>query len=532
MSFASSCVRVGRATVRAGAVGVVAATLAFVYVVPFGALLFTALAPGREGLRFPTGLVFRSALTSLIVCFAIAVCAAVLGAGAALGSRWVSNRTRICLDALILLPVLFPPFIHAALIRAAIGPAGAWVRTSPSNALLRGLPLFIVASLFAYVPLAYFFARLALGSVDERVVDAARMLGVRGFRLARLAYGRQLFLGCLPAMLLTLVFTISDPLTPSVVGADVSHVGMLLWLQISGFGSQRTAALLALVLGFACLLVLLVAAGLVRHLEPEFARWLRRLRWSLNAVPSRPVGTPKGVRAVPTIGVALVGLVEIGLILALAQRGGGHRVSEIITTVLLALVALLVAALVAWIGLLAQQRFRTVVDVLFASLLMVPGATIGTSLAFAYGPRSPLAFPTSRVGATLVILAAFASLSIPVVYALVRLTVATIDPRVITTARVLGASKWRAIAACVLPRIRFFTVGGTAIVVALSTVMVAPLIWVTSPQVPVLIPRLYAMVDHSAYAQAGTSLATVLLAVGTVVILTWAVTRIGAAKKQ
>lgn len=83
-------------------------------------------------------------------------------------------------------------------------------------------------------------------------------------------------------------------------------------------------------------------------------------------------------------------------------------------------------------------------------------------------------------------------------------------------------SRSQAFVTVIIPQIRHHATLTLTVVVASSSVMVAPLMWVTSPDTPVTVPRLFVLLDHAQYSVAFViSLACALVLMILLLVTRW-----------
>ena len=104
--------------------------------------------------------------------------------------------------------------------------------------------------------------------------------------------------------------------------------------------------------------------------------------------------------------------------------------------------------------------------------------------------------------ASLLTVAAYLTLSAPLTYVSVRAYGRVLPRQDFETALMLGASVARAARVSAQTWLRQSVAMSITIVLAVSAVSVAPIMWVTSPSTPLLVPYLYRLIDHAQFGSA------------------------------
>ena len=199
-------------------------------------------------------------------------------------------------------------------------------------------------------------------------------------------------------------------------------------------------------------------------------------------------------------------------------------------TVLLALVTVLLALVICGSALWLRsqnRRSRGLLDGIIAVFFLIPGASYGAGLSLAYGSqRGEISLlpwiSASQIGlnGTQLAICSFLTGSIPLLYYTLLAIGGSWPRRTIDTARSFGANSIKTARAVLIPASAHIVSLSLAVTAASSTVMVAPLMWVTSPETPLVVPHLIALIDHRQYEQASAmalsvSTATVCLVLAT-----------------
>lgn len=467
--------------------------------------------------------------------------ATVIGALAAVGSRSSPRRIARLIDIGCLIPIVFPPFVHAAVWRAGFARAGWFCLFSDLIDNFSGFTPTVWVFATSLFPLSYFVTRLAFSRINPSVIDASRVAGLKGVRLFRLVALPHLYRALPMSFAVIFVLVLSDPLVPTFVGGDVPSAAEQVWVHATAAGSIPIAATLSLLMLIPTSIVTLILIGFYLFLwrtttpdSPSSASVSRRYS----------VSVPVGIRVWPRVlpGLFLTALALTGMTVMIVGAVTQRRPFIVHTNVFantlgLSVAALIIAAVFVGLSLWLRallHRTRLLIDLLYLAVLVIPGATLGTGLALTYGIRAAdhwLPFPlvdihTALPGSVLITLS-YLTIVTPLTYFAVRLWGPVITSRIYEAATVLGASPLRVIGSVVLPHLRHSLAVAVTIVTATSTVMVSPLMWVTSPDAAVIVPRLFTLLDHANYSQAFILALTMGALVMILLLATFSTLRLG-----
>ncbi|WP_311589544.1 ABC transporter permease [Varibaculum massiliense] len=431
---------------------------------------------------------------SLLEAVGSAILATIWGSAAALGARVLPGRIRQVVEMLCLCPIAIPPFIVASALRSFAG-------SSASN-LTGPLPVIAVFS-FSLAPLAYFSARSTLKTIRRDQLDQARILGLGHWDIFRLIIARPLFASIPLSLGVTFALAFSDPLVPDLVGGKTMNAAHSLWLRATG--SFETAFL-----GHASLVLTglsLCAAGILIALY--FTTYRNFFPATLLGASNFPLGSP---RPLPLLGVGSYALSSAGLILYLLFHASfsASKLQSVINTWLLSALAafLCLVVLAATRRLGATSRYMTI-EALFIVILSLPGAAIGAGWMLLR--QQGMSWPFSSGG--FLSLCSFLLIGMPVTYFLAA-RFRAVGPAEFEAVRVLGVGRMQTALKILLPAVKRYFSLTLATVVAISTTLSAPLMWVAAPDTPVVVPQMFAMVDEANYAEAfGLSLAALVVSI-------------------
>jgi iron(III) transport system permease protein len=188
------------------------------------------------------------------------VLAAIVGtAGTALGFAFAVLAVRAnlprhvgtALDAVVLLPLISPPFTAAIALIFALGPRGliSYHVFGIAGLNIYGLPGTALSETLTYFPIAYLTLKAVLANIDPSLEDAALSLGARRLRVFRTVTVPLAAPGLANSFLLLSAASLADFATPLILGGTKFPVlPTQAFLQITGLYDMRGGAALSFLL--------------------------------------------------------------------------------------------------------------------------------------------------------------------------------------------------------------------------------------------------------------------------------------------
>ncbi|RDI71824.1 ABC transporter permease [Halopelagius longus] len=427
-------------------------------------------------------------------------------ASVALGlpGAWILSRFefpgRETLRSLTILPFVMPSIMVAIGFVATFGGNGTLngvlgLLGLPEVNLLYTLPAIIVAHAFYNAPLVARVVTSAWESVDASAVETARSLGASPARAFRDVVLPQLLPAVAVGATLTFIFTFASfPIVLALGGFQLATVEVFIYSQVQNLEYGRAASLAAIetAISLGLTYAYLRYEGRQRG-AGQGARPLPRRRLSPPDLSLRELLPRVGAAAYAAVVVAVF-LVPIAsmayasvtgpqggltldnyLFLLERQRTGASfqvRPLPAVRNSLIFGVATLAAALPMGVvmAVLTTRRFRgrKVVDALAMAPLAVSGIVVGLGLlrGLVFGVE---AFGREvQVTGAAAIVAAHAVGAYPFVTRTVAPLLGNLDPRLVESARSLGASRARALLDVELPLVASGVVAGAAFAFAIS----------------------------------------------------------------
>jgi len=305
---------VRRDPVIAPAVVLIWGAVALFVLYPLGRLLLLTFWNGGPSLDAVRGLLgdwtHRAALVnSLLLAALVGIAGTALGFAFALLAvranlpRWFGRA----LDAVVLLPLISPPFTAAIALIFALGPRGliSYHVFGLTRVNIYGLGGTLLSETLTYFPIAYLTLKAVLANVDANLEDSAFSLGARRWRVFRTVTLPLTTPGVANAFLLVSAASLADFATPLILGGTRFPVlPTQAFLQITGLYDMRGGAAL-------CFLLLVPALAVFAG-----QRWFTERRGGSFVTVTGKVGAATRVKSLSP--AAVLGLAVVcGLVVAL-----------------------------------------------------------------------------------------------------------------------------------------------------------------------------------------------------------------------
>lgn len=408
-------------------------------------------------------------------------------------------RGRRTLRSLTILPFVLPSIMVAIGFVATFGQNGTLngalsVLGFGPIELLFTLEAILIAHAFYNAPLIARVTTAAWESVDASAVETARSLGASPFRAFRDVIVPQLYPAVLMGAALTFVFTFGTfPIVLALGGFELATVEVFVYQLVRELSYTEAAAL--------AIVELVISLGvLYAYLRYEAKHAVRSQ--GIRPLPRKALLPSKlsSRELLTRIGLAVYAIIALVVFIApiasmiytsfagpngltldhyrfLVDRqatGAAYQVrpwAAIRNSLLFALGALALSLpMGVVVSVLTTRRYRgrKLVDVLLMAPLAVSGIIVGIGLL--RGPVFGLEIAGWRiaVGGAVAIIAAHAVSCYPFVVRTVAPGLESLDPRLVESARALGASRTRTLVDIELPLVWPGVVAGAAFAIAIS----------------------------------------------------------------
>ncbi len=447
-------------------------------------------------------------------------------------------RGKKLLHVLSLLPLVSPPFAFATAVIVLFGRSGiisnGLFDKQPMIYGYKGLVLVLATS---YFPVAYMNLLGMLRSLDPALDEAARSLGASKFKIFRTVTLPLLIPGIGASFLLLFVEAIADLANPLVIGGDYTVLASRAYVAISGEYNIAGGAAYSTILLIPALLVFVIQrywsqkadvvtvtgkpSGQIDMIKTPIAKYLLlTLSWTI-------AGFVVLVYSMVILG-AFFKVLKVDYSLTLDNfryifSGVGN--DAVLTTTMLALIATPIAGLfgmmLAWIIVRKIKRGGQILDFFGMLGLALPGTVIGIGYAFTF--NSPiqvfgitilpqLAGGGAILGGAVAIVMVYVIRSSPAGQRSGVANLQQIDPAIDEASASLGASGGRTFRKISLPLIRGAFLTGLMFAFARSMTTLSPIIFITTPDTPILTSLILAEADTVRYGYA-FAFCTLLIAI-------------------
>ncbi|MGA1767624.1 MAG: ABC transporter permease, partial [Aquiluna sp.] len=453
----------------------------------------------------------------------------------------INFRGKKLLHVLSLLPLVSPPFAFATAVIVLFGRSGIISNgifdKQPMIYGYKGLVLVLATS---YFPVAYMNLLGMLRSLDPAVDEAARSLGASKFKIFRTVTFPLLIPGIGASFLLLFVEAIADLANPLVIGGDYTVLASRAYVAISGEYNVPGGAAYSTILLVPALMVFIIQrywsqradvvtvtgkpSGQVDMIKTPLAKyWLLAIAWTIAAFVVL-------VYSMVILG-AFFKVLKVDYSFTLDNfryifSGVGN--DAVITTTMLALIATPIAGffgmMLAWVIVRKVKRGGQALDFFGMLGLALPGTVLGIGYAFTF--NSPiqvfgitilpqLAGGGAIFGGAVAIVMVYVIRSSPAGQRSGIANLQQIDPAIDEASASLGASGGRTFRKISLPLIRGAFLTGLMFAFARSMTTLSPIIFITTPDTPILTSLILAEADTVRY---GYAFAFCTLLIGIVLV--------------
>lgn len=434
-------------------------------------------------------------------------------------------RGKKILHVISLVPLISPPFAFATAVIVLFGRSG--IITSDLlgfRPTLYGYPGLLIVLTTSFFPVAYMNLLGMMKNLDPSLDEAAASLGSSRLRIFRKVTFPMLIPGIASSFLLLFVEAIADLANPLVIGGDYTVLASRAYIAINGeYDVPAGAAYSA---------ILLVPGMLVFLLQRYWGQ-----KNNVVTVTGKPSGQVSYVKnpvakflllVVPVITATFIVLVYVTVIL-----GGFIKVlgvnntftldwfryifsgignDAIFKTTLMALIATpisgLLGMILAWLIVRKLKRGREFVDALGMLGIAIPGTVLGIGYAITFnhvlkwGDTSvlpQLAGGGAIFGGAIAIIMIYVIRSSPAGQRSGVAALQQINPAIDEASSSLGASGFTTFRKITLPLIKGALLTGLMFAFARSMTTLSAIIFISTPETPILTSKILAEVDSGRY---------------------------------
>lgn len=491
-------------------VSLLLAYIAFTTLWPLAELFATGFQPGDDGAflgLFTETLASRAtarALGGSLYTSGLSVAISViLGASLAFAISLLKLRTQGALTFLILMPLIVPSQTMAL----------AWIELFGANSPILNLigmapapgttnPLYSAGGIalvmgVEHMPLVFMATRVALRSLPADLVEAARILGIPGRRIATGIILPVVMPSVLAGSLVAFSAAIGNFGVPALLGIPgrVSVLTTLIYQRLNGFGQSAAGqvAVLALLLTFIAVLSLMLRGFVMRKIavpmpsgkpfEPtrrsapvEIALWIVVL-----VIAVAPLAALTMTALLPAIGVSF-GLETVSLTQFTTALGNATILRAFFNSIGLslftAIIGVLVAIPFAYLSVRRPGPLVKAMDILVEAPWIIPGTVVALGMILAFLQPLPIV-GVSLYGTMAILTVAYLARFLPLVLRPVTAAASTIDPALDEAGRIAGAGLIHRLTWIFLPNLLPAAIGGAIVVMmtALNELTLSALLW-------------------------------------------------------
>ena len=437
-------------------------------------------------------------------------------------------RGKKLLHIISLVPLITPPFAFATAVISLFGRSGIITRDILGlTPTLYGLPGLTIVLTCSFFPVAYMSILGMMKNLDPALDEASASLGASKLKTFFKVTLPMLIPGFASSFLLLFVEASADLANPLVIGGDYTVLASRAYIAINGEYDVPA--------GSAYSLILLIP-GLIVFIVQRY--WGERK--SVVSVTGKPTGTPtyvenKAAKAallfIPILIASFIVLIYATVIFGSFAKflgvdnsvtldnyryifsGVGH--DAIIKTTLMAIIATPIAGILgmvlAWLIVRKVRKGREFLDFLGMLGLAVPGTVLGIGFAITFNHATKigetsilpqLAGGGAIFGGAVAIIMVYTIRSSPAGQRSGIAALQQINPAIDEASASLGASGFTTFRKITLPLIKPALLTGLMFAFAHSMTTLSPIIFITTPETPIMTQKILAEVDSGRFGNA------------------------------
>ena len=437
-------------------------------------------------------------------------------------------RGKKILHVIALVPLITPPFAFATAVITLFGRSGMISRDilglSPTLYGLPGLTIVLTSSFF---PVAYMSILGMMKNLDPALDEASSSLGASKVKTFFKVTLPMLIPGFASSFLLLFVEATADLANPLVIGGDFTVLSSRAYIAINGEYDVPAGAAYSMIL---------LVPGLIVFIVQRY--WGERK--SVVTVTGKPTGTPTFVEnkvakffllIVPVLMASFIVLIYATVIYgSFAKFLGvdnsltldnyryifsGVGYDAIIKTTMMAIIATPIAGLLglvlAWLIVRKVKKGRKLLDFFGMLGLAVPGTVLGIGFAITFNHSTKIGDTTilpqlagggAIFGGAIAIIMVYTIRSSPAGQRSGIAALQQINPAIDEASASLGASGFTTFRKVTLPLIKPALLTGLMFAFAHSMTTLSPIIFITTPDTPIMTQKILAEVDSGRFGNA------------------------------
>jgi iron(III) transport system permease protein len=465
---------------------------------------------------------------TIILGIVVATLGTLIGFFLAYAQVKLNFRGKKLLHIISLVPLITPPFAFATAVISLFGRSGIITRDILGlTPTLYGLPGLTIVLTCSFFPVAYMSILGMMKNLDPALDEASASLGASKLKTFFKVTLPMLIPGFASSFLLLFVEASADLANPLVIGGDYTVLASRAYIAINGEYDVPA--------GSAYSLILLIP-GLIVFLVQRY--WGERK--SVVSVTGKPSGTPTYIEnkfakvallIIPVLMASFIVLIYATVIfgsfakflgvdnsLTLANYRyifSGVGYDAIIKTSMMALIATPIAGILgmvlAWLIVRKVRRGREFIDFLGMLGLAVPGTVLGIGFAITFNDVTKIGDTTvlpqlagggAIFGGAVAIVMVYTIRSSPAGQRSGIAALQQINPAIDEASASLGASGFTTFRKITLPLIKPALLTGLMFAFAHSMTTLSPIIFITTPETPIMTQKILAEVDSGRFGNA------------------------------
>jgi iron(III) transport system permease protein len=465
---------------------------------------------------------------TIVLGIVVATLGTIIGFFLAYAQVKLNFRGKKLLHILSLVPLITPPFAFATAVISLFGRSGIITRDILGlTPTLYGLPGLTIVLTCSFFPVAYMSILGMMKNLDPALDEASASLGASKLRTFFKVTLPMLIPGFASSFLLLFVEASADLANPLVIGGDYTVLASRAYIAINGEYDVPAGSAYS---------IILLIPGLIVFIVQRY--WGERK--SVVSVTGKPTGTPTYIEnriakffllLIPVFMASFIVLIYATVIYgSFAKFLGvdnsptlanyryifsGIGSDAIMKTTLMALIATPIAGLLgmvlAWLIVRKVRKGREMLDFLGMLGLAVPGTVLGIGFAITFNHSTKIGETTilpqlagggAIFGGAVAIIMVYTIRSSPAGQRSAIAALQQINPAIDEASASLGASGFTTFRKITLPLIKPALLTGLMFAFAHSMTTLSPIIFITTPETPIMTQKILAEVDSGRFGNA------------------------------
>lgn len=478
---------------------------------------------------------------TLILGFTTSIISLIIGFIFAYISVYIKIKGKKIFDFIALLPIISPPFIVALSAILLFGRNGIITKKLLGiDFEIYGFHGLVLVQVLSFFPIAYMMLVGLLEMIDPSVEEAARSLGANRLKVFTTVTFPIMIPGLANAFLLVFIQSLADYANPFVIGGKFTTIAVKIFQE--GIGNYQLG------LASALSMILLSISITMFAFQRYYINKKSYVTVTGKASRERELLDTKFSINISYIVLFILSFIVIGMYILIPISSFTklfgidnsfslynyteifkfeNRVSPIIVTTILSLIATVITALFSMIiaFLIVRKSFigKNFIEFTVMMGLAIPGTIIGIGYAISYNivykiPFTNITLIPTLTGTGFIIIMAYIIRSLPVGVRSGIASLNQIDPSIEEASSILGASTFKTFFNVTIPMIREAFLTGLIYSFARSMTLVSTIIFLISAKWKLLTPTIMDNVDQGRIGIA-SAYCTILIVIVTIFMI-------------